>query len=119
MFISFVSPTGSYSGSSIYYWAIYDFHDDSTDGDRIDNTLCDEEFSSPTGVIRSPKNTLLFKDPAEEVVCNYNIGTKSTQFSRISLKINDTNFKSVEKKCKKCWENEAFDRIEVVITKME
>ena len=35
LYISFVSPSGSYSGSSIYYWAIYDFHDASLDGERI------------------------------------------------------------------------------------
>ena len=35
LYISFVSPSGSYSGSSIYYWAIYDFHDASLDGERV------------------------------------------------------------------------------------
>ena len=35
LYISFLSPSGSYSGSSISYWAIYDFHDASLDGQRI------------------------------------------------------------------------------------
>ena len=35
MYISFLSPGGSYSGSSIYYWAIYDFHDATLDGEKI------------------------------------------------------------------------------------
>ena len=35
MYVSFVSASGSYSGSSIYYWAIFDFHDTRVDGETI------------------------------------------------------------------------------------
>ena len=114
MYISFVSPTGSYSGSSIYYWAIFDFHEARTDGAKVAGTLCDEVLESPSGKFRSPRNTLVFKEATEDIVCNYKIKSKEILFSRIALSIEATHFKTNEKKCRKCWDNESLDRIEVV-----
>ena len=48
MFINFVSNSGSYSGSSIYYWAIYDFHEASIDGDIVEDSICDQQLTLRT-----------------------------------------------------------------------
>ena len=63
---SFLSRTGSYSGSSLQYWAQYDFFDASTDGERVEGTLCDERIRAPSRgggrkSFRSPRNSLVFK----------------------------------------------------------
>jgi hypothetical protein len=64
--VNFVSRTGSYSGSSLQYWAQYDFFDTTTDGQRTKGTVCDEivEAGAPDGgktVFGSPRNTLIYK----------------------------------------------------------
>lgn len=67
LFIRFESKTGSYSGSSLYYWAHYDFFNNTRFGDPVPGTPCDETFlswRSPSGVLRSPLNTLIFKQGA-------------------------------------------------------
>ena len=45
LFVNFVSSSGSYSGSSIYYWAIYDFHESTSDGEKVIGTRCDETLT--------------------------------------------------------------------------
>ena len=42
MFIKFESRTGSYDGSSLYYWARYDFFNKTHYGKSMEDTLCDE-----------------------------------------------------------------------------
>ncbi|XP_034238683.1 uncharacterized protein LOC117643728 [Thrips palmi] len=67
LFIRFESKTGSYSGSSLYYWAHYDFFNNTRFGDPVPGTPCDETFlswRSRSGVLRSPLNTLIFKQGA-------------------------------------------------------
>ena len=106
MYVSFVSPSGSYSGSSIYYWAIFDFHDATTDGVKVPGTSCDEVLENPVGTFRSPRNTLVFKEAIEDIVCNYRIKANQVLFSRIALSMENEHFKTNVKKCKKCWGNE-------------
>ena len=116
MYISFVSPTGSYSSSFLYYWATYDFHETVIEGDSVPGTLCDQTLSphnNPHRTFRSPRNTLIFKNtPA--VVCDYRIAAKKIEFSRISLSITSLDFNKNKDKCQTCWNNKKLDRIEVV-----
>ena len=121
MFINFVSNSGSYSGSSIYYWAIYDFHEASIDGDKVEDSICDQQFhinNNQKRTFQSPRNSLIYKNAKEDFVCNYHIVSNEHFFSRISVTITELNFKSEQKKCKQCWNNEKFDRIEILDPKV-
>ena len=116
MYVSFFSPTGSYSSSFLYYWATYDFHETATDGDPVPGSLCDQTFSphnNPKRTFRSPRNTLIFKNAPKDVVCEYKIAAKEREFSRISLSILKLDFNKNGVKCKICWNNNKLDRIEV------
>ncbi|XP_071443297.1 uncharacterized protein [Hetaerina americana] len=46
LFVRFESKTGSYSGSSLYYWAHYDFFNDTKTGEPVPGTSCDEVYAS-------------------------------------------------------------------------
>jgi len=86
------------SRSSLYYWAHYDFFNNSRYGDRVPDTACDEVFSSwrsPSGWFRSPLNTLVYKrsDPTEDVRCLYRFVTDKRIFARVILTIDTINFK--------------------------
>ncbi len=43
--VNFLSFAGSYSGSSLQWWAQYDFFDGRTDGLKVEGTSCDEVFT--------------------------------------------------------------------------
>ena len=116
MFINFVSNSGSYSGSSIYYWAIYDFHESSLDGDKVEDAICDEVFhinNNQKRTFQSPRNSLIYKNSQKDFSCSYRIVSNEHFFSRISLTITELNFKSEQKRCKQCWNNNDFDKIEI------
>jgi hypothetical protein len=86
------------SRSSLYYWAHYDFFNNSRYGERVPDTACDEVFSSwrsPSGSFRSPLNTLVYKrsDPTEDVRCLYRFLTDKRLFARVILTIDAINFK--------------------------
>lgn len=98
LFVRFESKTGSYSGSSLYYWAHYDFFNDTKLGEPVPGTPCDEVFTSwktRRGRLRSPLNTLVYKQATatEDVHCLYRFVTDKRLFARVILTINDINFK--------------------------
>jgi hypothetical protein len=86
------------SRSSLYYWAHYDFFNNSRYGERVADSVCDEVFSSwrsPSGWFRSPLNTLVYKrsDPTEDVRCLYRFVTDKRLFARVILTIDTISFK--------------------------
>ena len=105
--LSFLSRTGSYSGSSLQYWAQYDFFDAATDGERVEGTECDERIRAPPGggrkSFRSPRNSLVFKREAAEgdggdggaIECRYDMSASDDQaeFSRLQLNVDRINMK--------------------------
>ncbi|KDR22186.1 Dorsal-ventral patterning protein tolloid, partial [Zootermopsis nevadensis] len=113
LFVRFESKTGSYSGSSLYYWAHYDFFNNSRYGEKIPDSACDEVFSSwhsPSGWFRSPLNTLVYKrsDPTEDVRCLYRFVTDKRLFARVILTVEAISFKDYPYNavpCDDCWED--------------
>uniref|UniRef100_A0A1B6CMX3 CUB domain-containing protein n=1 Tax=Clastoptera arizonana TaxID=38151 RepID=A0A1B6CMX3_9HEMI len=111
LFVRFESKTGSYSGSSLYYWAHYDFFNNTKFGHPVPDTQCDEEFTSwnsVSGVFRSPMNTLVYKRPemAGSLRCRYRFVTDRRLFARIVLTISSLNFKDHplnSEPCNECW----------------
>ncbi|XP_049948096.1 uncharacterized protein LOC126456385 [Schistocerca serialis cubense] len=99
MFVRFESKTGSYSGSSLYYWAHYDFFNASRSGDPVAGSACDEQFvawRSASGYLRSPLNTLVYKrhaDPHHSVRCQYRFISDRRLFARVILTIESMAFK--------------------------
>ncbi|XP_072381346.1 cubilin homolog [Diabrotica undecimpunctata] len=98
LFVRFESKTGSYSGSSLYYWAHYDFFNNTKLGEAVPGRQCDEIFSSwkqVKGWLRSPLNTLVYKTPqtSEDVSCLYRFVTDKRLFARVILTINNVYFK--------------------------
>lgn len=91
--------------SSLYYWAHYDFFNNTKFGTAIPDTMCDEEFVSwkpSSGYFRSPVNTLVYKrqgtatNPdakSQPIVCHYKFTTDVRLFARIVLKIESIKFK--------------------------
>lgn len=91
--------------SSLYYWAHYDFFNNTKFGNAIPGTACDEEFVSwkpSSGYFRSPVNTLVYKrqgtatDPDakfQPIICRYKFTTDIRLFARIVLKIESIKFK--------------------------
>jgi len=89
----------------LYYWAHYDFFNDTKFGTAIPDTVCDEEFVSwkpSSGYFRSPVNTLVYKrqgtvtDPdakSQPIICRYKFTTDVRLFARIVLKIESIKFK--------------------------
>ncbi|GLH04724.1 Uncharacterized protein GBIM_10372, partial [Gryllus bimaculatus] len=101
LFVRFESKTGSYSGSSLYYWAHYDFFNDTASGERVSGTACDEVFHSwrrPAGRLRSPRNTLVYKraGPGRDVRCRFSFRSDRRVFARVLLTIESVAFKVVE-----------------------
>ncbi|CAL8141415.1 unnamed protein product [Orchesella dallaii] len=108
LFVRFESKTGSYSGSSLYYWAHYDFFNNSHFGDSVGGTLCDEVFTSWRtfeGRFTSPLNTLIYQSGGQPVVCRYRFITSRRLFARVVLRIENVNFKYNQDSCVNCWEN--------------
>ncbi|XP_018027741.1 cubilin isoform X1 [Hyalella azteca] len=112
MFVKFDSRTGSYDGSSLYYWAQYDFFNNTHYGRPVEDSVCDELFESyvrPEGRFGSPLNTLIYKTD-EDVRCRYSFKAPRYQYRRILVTINDTHFKHNEDACLDCL-NDAVDKI--------
>ncbi|XP_071516762.1 LOW QUALITY PROTEIN: cubilin-like [Panulirus ornatus] len=115
MFVKFESRTGSYDGSSLYYWAQYDFFNNTHYGKPVEDTLCDELFESfvrPEGKFGSPLNTLLYKTD-EDVMCRYHFKAPRYQYRRILLTINSTNFKHNDDACMDCL-NDKVDKLKII-----
>nr|CAD7266362.1 unnamed protein product [Timema shepardi] len=99
--------------SSLYYWAHYDFFNNTRYGERVPATACDEVFpswKSSKGWFRSPLNTLVYKrsDPTEDVKCLYRFVTDKRIFARVILTIEAINFKDHPYNavpCAECWED--------------
>ena len=117
LFVRFESKTGSYSGSSLYYWAHFDFFNATKFGEPVPNTECDEVFSSwksQSGKLRSPLNTLLYKrpgDPPSDLSCTYTFVTDRRLFARVIVRLRTVNFKDHPySQCNHCWDSRA-DRV--------
>ena len=98
-----MNKTQCFPGSSIYYWAIYDFHDARVSGVPVAGTACDEVLSGGEGgTLRSPRNSLVFRHaPAPALgpapiplVCRYSIRAEDSLHSRIALTLDKLNFKA-------------------------
>ncbi|KAK2706509.1 hypothetical protein QYM36_016518 [Artemia franciscana] len=97
LFLQFISETGSYSGSSLYYWAHYDFFNNTAFGERISDTECDERFTflRPRGQFSSPLNTIFYKKgQGHGVNCSLYFTSEPRYYGRIQVKIKSINFKS-------------------------
>ncbi|XP_015172788.1 PREDICTED: uncharacterized protein LOC107064537 [Polistes dominula] len=112
LFVRFESKTGSYSGSSLYYWAHYDFFNATRFGEPVPGTECDEKFTSwrdRAGRLRSPLNTLIYKRPGNPPVdlsCTYTFLTDKRLFARVILTIESVSFKERSTgHCGHCWES--------------
>lgn len=118
MYVKFVSKTGSYSGSSLYYWAHYDFFNNTKYGAAVPNTLCDEVFYAwdhPAGTLRSPLNTLIYKRIASssDVRCQYKFVNDNRIFARIVIEMISILFKEIPysvSPCTRCHE-ERVDKL--------
>ncbi|KAJ8912184.1 hypothetical protein NQ315_003788 [Exocentrus adspersus] len=98
LFVRFESKTGSYSGSSLYYWAHYDFFNNTKLGEPVPGKQCDEVFASwrqTRGWLRSPLNTLVYKQTqsSEDVTCLYRFVTDRRLFARVILTVTTVYFK--------------------------
>ncbi|KAE8747044.1 hypothetical protein FOCC_FOCC006299 [Frankliniella occidentalis] len=105
MFVRFESKTGSYSGSSLYYWAQYDFFNNSLSGDRVGGTACDElipSWRASRGSVRSPTNTLVFRgvgpggitSVAQDAVrCTYRFVTDPRLYARVEVSVHHIKFR--------------------------
>ncbi|XP_019867043.1 uncharacterized protein LOC109596034 [Aethina tumida] len=98
LFVRFESKTGSYSGSSLYYWAHYDFFNNTKLGEPVPGKPCDEVFASwrqTRGWVRSPLNTLVYKQAQsnEDVQCLYRFVTDKRLFARVILTVTNIYFK--------------------------
>ncbi|XP_015588729.1 uncharacterized protein LOC107264704 [Cephus cinctus] len=116
LFVRFESKTGSYSGSSLYYWAHYDFFNATKFGDPVPNTECDESFVSwktQSGYLRSPLNTLVYKrsgDPPADLTCTYSFVTDKRLFARVIVTLDVVSLKEHYAQCGNCWDSRA-DRV--------
>ncbi|KAI4456883.1 cubilin [Holotrichia oblita] len=98
LFVRFESKTGSYSGSSLYYWAHYDFFNNTRLGEPVPGKPCDEVFASwksKKGQVRSPLNTLVYKQTtsSEDVQCLYRFVTDKRLYARVILTVCNVRFK--------------------------
>lgn len=117
LYVRFESKTGSYSGSSLYYWAHYDFFNNTKFGDPVSNTLCDEVFYAwkhPHGRIRSPLNSLIYKRVAgSDLRCQYKFVTDKRLYSRVVMEVTSVTFKELPynvNACTRCQE-ERVDKL--------
>ena len=121
LFVSFLSRTGSYAGSSIQFWAQYDFFTNRHDGQVVPGSLCDEVFSGPQfssgGEFMSPRNTLIYKigadtedlddedsdDVTRPLECRYDIYGNRRESGRVQLDLTSLDLKSSESdSCTSC-----------------
>lgn len=97
LYVRFNSRPGSYSGSSLYYWAHYDFFNNTKFGEPIVNTVCDEAlyaWKRPRGVVRSPLNTLIYKrNSGADLRCQYKFITDRRLFARVVIEVTAVSFK--------------------------
>ncbi|KAK1129798.1 hypothetical protein K0M31_019507 [Melipona bicolor] len=112
LFVKFESKTGSYSGSSLYYWAHYDFFNATRFGVPVPGTECDETFASwkeRSGKFRSPLNTLVYKrpgDPPADLSCTYTFITDKRLYARVILVVESVSFKEHPyAQCGHCWDS--------------
>lgn len=82
----------------MYYWAHYDFFNNTKLGEAVPGKKCDEVFASwkqTKGWLRSPLNTLIYKQQHtnEDVTCLYRFVTDKRLFARVILTITCVNFK--------------------------
>ena len=112
LFVKFESKTGSYSGSSLYHWAHYDFFNATRFGVPVPGTECDETFASwkgRSGRLRSPLNTLVYKrpgDPPADLSCTYTFITDKRLYARVILTIESVSFKEHPyAQCGHCWDS--------------
>lgn len=117
LFVRFDSRTGSYSGSSLYYWAHYDFFNNTKYGEPVPNTLCDEvmyPWKSFSGNITSPVNTLVYKRTIDsELRCQYRFAIDKRIFSRVLIDVTAIAFKELPfttTTCTRCHE-EQIDKL--------
>lgn len=118
LFVRFDSRTGSYSGSSLYYWAHYDFFNNTRAGEAVPNTLCDEVFypwKQAHGQVHSPLNTLVYKrTAASDVRCQYRFVTDKRLFARVVVEVTAIAFKesphNSHNSCSRCHE-ERVDKL--------
>ncbi|KZC05700.1 Dorsal-ventral patterning tolloid-like protein 1 [Dufourea novaeangliae] len=112
LFVKFESKTGSYSGSSLYYWAHYDFFNATRFGEPVPGTECDETFASwksRSGRLRSPLNSLVYKrpgDPPTDLSCTYTFVTDKRLYARVILTVESVSFKEHPySQCGRCWDS--------------
>lgn len=117
LYVRFDSKTGSYSGSSLYYWAHYDFFNNTKFGEPIPNTICDEVFyawKDSHGLIRSPLNTLIYKrNSVADLRCQYKFITDKRLFARVLIEVTSVTFKELPyniNSCTRCHE-ERVDKL--------
>lgn len=84
--------------SSLYYWAHYDFFNNTKLGEPVPGKQCDEVFASwrqTRGWLRSPLNTLVYKQTqsSEDVTCLYRFVTDKRLFARVILTVTSVYFK--------------------------
>ena len=117
LFVSFLSKTGSYSGSALQFWGQFDFFDNRRDGQPRAGTACDEIFdgdaSSPSGSFQSPRNTMVFKDPQAPLQCNYDISANPRDYGRVRLTLKNVDLKPARDCQNTCWLRNDLDHIEV------
>lgn len=119
LYVRFESKTGSYSGSSLYYWAHYDFFNNTKFGDPVPNSLCDEVFYAwkhQRGEIRSSLNTLIYKRTGgSDVRCQYRFVTEKRLYARVVIEVTSITFKEIPYNvnvCTRCHE-ERVDKLVV------
>lgn len=99
LLLNFISRTGSYSGSSMTFWAKYDFFDNRHYGELVPGTKCDEVFTedNPKRYFASPRNTLLFKpiNQEQEIRCSYRIQSLGGH-ARIRITLTNIDLKPLE-----------------------
>nr|CAH0112384.1 unnamed protein product [Daphnia galeata] len=105
LFLRFHSRVGSYSGSSINFWAHYDFFNNSQpEGIKTADTDCDVVYEPNTrisGQWISPYNTLLYKRSSDssDLKCRYTFQGNRRSSSRVMLTLYSVNLKSVTYPC--------------------
>jgi len=106
LLVVFESKTGSYEGSSLYYWSTYDFFNNSKYGVAEEGSLCDEVFvpwgpgGRTEGRFGSPLNTLIYK--GENVICTFKFESVKRLFARVLIRIANINFKFNQYPCTSC-----------------
>lgn len=91
--------------SSLYYWAQYDFFNNSLSGDRVPGTACDElipSWRASRGSLRSPTNTLVYRgvgpggvsSVADRFVrCTYRFVTDPRLYARVEVSVHRIKFR--------------------------